>query len=139
MIMHMQYESRINWNQEGRTAVELYKMLQHAVKLFLHKRHGKLCFYFLKPFLKHVKELETFTFSSIKAHIFGYKKDIVSLPHVIVLGFVKYSSLRIFKSNGIFHWPWKWPLNIAGNSHQGTYKFQWLNFGYFLMNSKGNI
>ena len=78
-------------------------MLQHAVKLFLHKRHGKLCFYFLKLFLKHVKELETFTFSSIKAHIFGYKKDIVSLPHVIVLGFVKYSSLRIFKSNGIFH------------------------------------
>ena len=114
-------------------------MLQHAVKLFLHKRHGNLCFYFLILFLKHVKERETFTFSSIKAHIFGYKKDIVSLSHVTVLGFVTYSSLRIFKSNGIFSLTLKTPLNIAGNSHQGTYKFQWLNFGYFLMKSKGSI
>ena len=113
--------------------------IQNAVKLFLYKRHGKLCFYFLKLFLKHVKELETFTFSSIKAHIFRYKKDIVSLLHVTVLGFVTYSSLRIFKSNGIFSLTLKTPLNIAGNSHQGTYKFQWLNFGFFLMNSKGNI
>ena len=52
-------------------------------------------------FLKHGNEPESFIFCGIKDQIYGDKKDIVSIPHLTVLGFLTYNSLRIFKSCGI--------------------------------------
>ena len=74
---------------------------QTCCKNVLLKRHGELGFYFLMLFLKHGKERESFIFCGIEVQSFGFKKDIVPVPYLTVLGFLAYNSLRILKLYGI--------------------------------------
>ena len=66
-------------------------------------------------FLKHEKELKSFIFCGIKAQIFAAKKDTVSLPYLIVFGFLAYNSLDILKSYGIVSLTLKTSTNIVGD------------------------
>ena len=54
-------------------------------------------------------------FYGIKAQIYGDKKNVVSVPHITIIGFLAYNSLRILKSNGIVSLTLKTSLTIAGD------------------------
>ena len=54
-------------------------------------------------------------FYSIKAQIYGNKKNVVSVPHITVFGFRAFNSLRLLKSYGIVSLTLKTSLSIAGD------------------------
>ena len=55
-------------------------------------------------------------FYGIKAQIYGDKKNVVSVLHIItIFEFRAYNSLRILKSNGIVSLTLKTSLTIAGD------------------------
>ena len=54
-------------------------------------------------------------FYSIKAQIYGNKKNVVSVPHITVFGFRAFNSLRLLKSYDIVSLTLKTSLSIAGD------------------------
>ena len=102
-LLHgLSYSSR-PWNRK----YELQKSKTEKVGLLLSHIKPTCCKnvlygrHFLMLFLRHGKELESFIFFGTKAQIFGDKKDIVSVPYIIVFGFLTDNSLSILKSDGI--------------------------------------
>ena len=78
-------------NKTKKGGLLLSYMKPTCCKDVLHKQHGQLGFHFLMFFLKHGKEPESFIFCGIKDQIFGYKKDIVSVPYLTVFGFLAHN------------------------------------------------
>ena len=55
-------------------------------------------------------------FYGIKTQIYGDTKNVVSVPHITIFGFLAYNSLRIVKSCGIVSLTLKMSLRIARDS-----------------------
>ena len=65
----------------------IFKETQHVANKVLHNRHGQSGFHFLILDLKASKQEEQFfSFSGTKAHSFGTRKEITSVPYFTVFG-----------------------------------------------------
>ena len=67
----------------------------------------------------------------MKDHIFGDKKDMVSVPYLTVFGFLEYNSWRILNSYGIVSLTLKTSLNIAGDRPRRYLKISIAKLGHF--------
>ena len=84
-------------------------------KMHLHSRQGQPGFHFLIIIVNDEREEQFFIFWGTIAHIFGLKKNTVSVPYLTVFGFLLYSSwwvLRLYVG-GLWSFMMS-PIIIAG-------------------------
>ena len=63
----------------------------------MQNRHRQSGFHFLILDLKFSKQEHAFIFSGTRAHTFGDKKEIVSVPYLTVLGTLLEKSFRVLR------------------------------------------
>ena len=63
----------------------------------MHNRHGQSGFHYLILDLKASRQKHFFIFSETKAHTFGAKKEIVSVPYFTVLGTLLEKSFGVLR------------------------------------------